>query len=452
MSGRAGPRRVGPGRFARVAEWVQRAAMHRGGLVAVAIIGTVAAMIAGFLLKAPCNPPRVWDGFQYSRNCYTDVLPLYGDRGGELKAARPFAHHGLAYRDLNLEYPALTGLFISSVNAPVPENDASKFLAANAMGLAIFGLIGAAALAAIARRPKRLVLYVAAPALVSYAFHNWDLLAVGFAAVGLWAFARDRDSLAGAMLGLGAAAKVYPGLIVPALMLARLREGRRAAPVFWNAFLWFAIPNAVVFAYAGGSAWWFPWKFQSMRLPNFETLWYFILHHGSRATQSDFWFDGGFAKTASALSLLLFVMGALLLLFFEWRRPRFRPVTTAFGLVVLFLLTAKVFSPQYAIWLLPFFVLVRVPWHAYVLFVLGDFFVLGAVWGFFNAIAHGGSQNDVLVLEIATGFRYLTLLYLLFWTRRGEDLTGDEPEPRSLPAGEPWLESPIEPQPLPEPT
>lgn len=430
---------------------IGRPAVGRGGVIALALIGTSLALTLGFLLKRECLPGFYQANEQYTRNCYSDIIFLYGRTGEpwtEPGKEKPLSEHGLAYRDNNSEYPPLTGLFISSVNAPVREGDVAGFFRANAIGLSLFALLATAGLAAMARVPKRMLLFVAAPALISYAFHNWDLLPVGFTTLALWAFVRDKDALAGALLGLGAASKLYPVFIIPVLMLARRREGQPAAPLALNALLWFAIPNAIVLAYAGVESWWFPFKFQSERLPNFETVWYFLLRRGQewspcRPGASCFWSDGGFAKAAQALSLLIFVIGAMLMMFFEWRRAKFRPITTAFGVVILALITAKVFSPQYALWLLPFFVLVRVPWHAYAAFVVGDFLVLSAIWAYF--VTHPGSDQDwhVVFLEVSVYVRYVLLGYVLWWVRRrGEDLVGEEPAPVALPAGERWAEEP----------
>ena len=428
----------------------------RAAVVLMAVIAGIFAMIAGFMVKKQCEPPRAWDGYQYTHNCYNDIMPLYGTRGGEFAfrpdcevrenaepsadcRSVPFSEHGLSYRDNRLEYPPLTGLAISAANAPVERGNAVGFFRVNALMLAVFGVIGAAALAAIARNPRRMVMYVLAPAMISYAFLNWDLLAVGLMALGLWAFVRERDVLSAALLGLGAAAKIFPGLIIPALMLARRRDGKPAWPLLVYSIFWFAVPNLVVLLFAGVDGWSFPYDFQTARVPNFETFWYFILHHGSRATGPEwnsFWFPAGgpFSKFAQYGSMALFGISLLILLWRESLRGDVRPITTGFGIMILFLMTTKVFSPQFAIWLLPFFVLVRVPWHAFVAFVLGDLFVLGSIWAYLNSFIEGvDSAPYLMVLEVSVFVRYAALVYVLIWTRRvGEDLTG---EPEQLPEG-----------------
>ena len=66
--------------------------------------------------------------------------------------------------------------------------------------------------------------FVLAPTLLIYGFMNWDLFAVALATGALVAFARRRDGLAGVLLGLGAAAKFYPALLLLPLIAHRLLQ------------------------------------------------------------------------------------------------------------------------------------------------------------------------------------------------------------------------------------
>src|SRR3712207_6328969 len=89
------------------------------------------------------------------------------------------------------------------------------------------------------------------PLLFVHAFTNWDLLAVALASLGLWAWARRRPVLAGALLGLGVAAKLYPVLLLGALFLLCLRSGRlrtwlRTAVAAGLAWLAVNVPVAVL--------------------------------------------------------------------------------------------------------------------------------------------------------------------------------------------------------------
>ncbi len=92
--------------------------------------------------------------------------------------------------------------------------------------------------------------------LVFHAFSNWDLLAMAFASAALWAWSRRRPVLAGAMIGLGTAAKLYPVflLVAIAVLAGAPAGGRRRVGVGSAALVWLAVNGPVALAYHRG--WW----------------------------------------------------------------------------------------------------------------------------------------------------------------------------------------------------
>ena len=82
----------------------------------------------------------------------------------------------------------------------------------------------------------------------------------------------------------------------------------------------------------------------------------------------------GTLNTATAVALVLAVIGIALLTLLAPRRPRLPQVL--FLLVVAFLLTNKVFSPQYTIWLLPLVALARPRWRLFLLWQACEAWVL----------------------------------------------------------------------------
>ena len=65
-----------------------------------------------------------------------------------------------------------------------------------------------------------------APGIVLAGTINWDMWAVGLLALGMYFFSRERLVLAGVLIGLGTATKLYPVLILGAILLLALRTGR----------------------------------------------------------------------------------------------------------------------------------------------------------------------------------------------------------------------------------
>lgn len=385
----------------------------------------------GFALKDRCTVNQ-WDGFQYRSSCYNDIFALYFFRG--FKATDEHPHGVFPYihgdgeleteGDGDLEYPVGTGLFVGGV-AQIAD-DGQSFFRWNAFFLAVAGLLAIALTAALARHPRRTLLFALAPAVVLYAFHNWDLLAVALMTVGLFAFWRRADRLAGVALGLGAAAKVFPGLILPALAVARWRE-RRSVP--WGmvvaAGAAFAALNFPVLL-ANPAGWLLPWDFQSTRFPNYETSWYMLYRHLGEVGGGFWWTT--FPRLSGLASTALFAGGALWLLRAESRRERIRPYALAFGLLIVFLLTSKVYSPQFALWLLPFFVLVRMPWQSFVAFALTDVAVWVAISSFFLAEQYGAGDPALrlTLVEVAVWVRYAVLGWMLWLSRSAEELVADD--------------------------
>ncbi|MGH2793431.1 MAG: glycosyltransferase 87 family protein [Actinomycetota bacterium] len=379
-------------------------------LIGIAALG----LAAGYALKSPCASGDWADGKQYRRLCYSDIVPLYGARG--------LADGRFPYIDADLEYPAGTGLYVGLIAKT--SSTLVSFVNANAVGLALMGLGTAALLAAMARDPRRVLLYAIGPPLILYAFHNWDLLAVGMAALGMYAFWRGADGWAGLWLGIGAATKLYPAFILPAFALALWRrDGKLPWRIVATFALGWAALNVPLMA-ADFAGWKYPWDFQSSRAPNFETSWFMAFRHFSPNYQG---LTTWYPTFANVLSGALFVVGTGVLLVLEGRRERVRPYALAFGIVVIFLLTAKVFSPQYALWLLPFFALLRIPLWSYVAFVVTDAAVWIAISGYFLAVqyASGDPTFRLDVTEVAVWARYIVLAILLVQSRRAEELHRD---------------------------
>jgi uncharacterized membrane protein len=373
---------------------------------------TLAGLVPAYFLKIPCTTHE-WDGYQYRRSCYNDIYALYSFRG--------LAEGDFPYIDTDLEYPVGTGLFMGAASAIV--GNGRSFFDVNAVGLGAFALAGTAALWSLSSDRRRLLAWAAAPSMILYAFHNWDLIAVGLMTLAVYAFYRHADRAAGVLAGMGAAAKLFPGLLVIPFFLTRRADGNSTA---WRSPLWavaaFAAVNLPILILSP-DGWWFPWSFQGTRFPNFENVWYFVYRHAGSLASSAFWF-GPYTRIVSALSGGLFLVASLVLVRAEARRPRVRPLVLAFGMLCLFLLTSKVFSPQYALWLLPFFVLLDIP-----LAGMGAFFATdAAVWfgisAYFLAVQHGSGDPDVRLtfVEIAVFARYAVIAWLLYWSRRAREL------------------------------
>jgi Glycosyltransferase family 87 len=375
------------------------------GLVLGAVLLSLAA---GYLLKLPCVGGDWSDGRPYNRLCYSDVVALYGsaDRDRGLDEDR------LPYLDGQNEYPLLSGLAMWA--AAVPATSAASFFNWSAVLLTACALATAWALYRMAGRHA--LMFALAPTLALHAFVNWDLLAVALATVATLAFLRARDASAGGLLGLGAAAKLYPGLLLIPFAIDRLRTGRRreaVALVVVGAAVWLVLN--LPFALAAPERWAEFYRFNTVRPPDFDSLWFLLGWHLGLE------WDVG---VVNSVSLVTFgVVAAAVWLVASRVRQGFPAWTFGFPLLVVFLLTNKVYSPQYGLWLLPWFALTLPDLRLFMAFQVADVAVFVTRFQFFARLLDVGPGLPFGFLEVALILRALVLVVcVVAWVRRGADV------------------------------
>jgi hypothetical protein len=313
-------------------------------------------------IGAPCAEGELSDGRQFSRLCYSDIVMLYRTEhlaDGRLPYLDPCPPDPSrpAAEPVCDEYPVLT--MYTMWLAARPSNGAGSFLLWNAALLSVAAGVVALCLHAVSR--ERAFWFALAPTLLAYAFMNWDLIAVAFATAGTLAFLRERDRMSGALLGLGAAAKLYPALLVVAFAAERIRRGDRrgaARVVLWAGGAWLLVN--LPFTLAGYEGWSRFFRLSANRPPDLDSLWFI----GCRWVAGEFpCLDSPFgllspSQLFTVMSGAVFVGTVALVWWLRARRnPAFPVWTFGLPLLILFVLTSKVYSPQFSLWLLPWFVL-----------------------------------------------------------------------------------------------
>ncbi|MBA3431613.1 MAG: DUF2029 domain-containing protein [Actinobacteria bacterium] len=312
-------------------------------------------LVAGWALKGQCL--GTWDGLQYRRLCYNDIQPLYTARGID-RHKFPYIDGRLTDGELQdgaIEYPIATGMFMWA--SGYLATTSNTYLVVSALLLTPVALVTSVLLARMSG--WRALLWAGAPALALYAFHNWDLLAVAATVGALFAAQRDRPLWAGALLGVGGALKLFPMLFLAPVALDRFRRDPRGAYVaVGGAVAVFAAAN-LPFAVVNPQGWVATYRFHALRGPDFNSIWHWVWPTIAPETLNAL--VGGLTAASCAVAL---AHGA--------RRARgtasypYLPVCAA--MLASFLLWGKVHSPQYALWILPFFVVLELPlmwWAAY---------------------------------------------------------------------------------------
>jgi uncharacterized membrane protein len=379
----------------------------RQPIVAVLLACSV-LLVLGFALKAQCR-----DDYNRDRDrllCSNDIQVLYATRG--LAERQPPYVDGRLTDDGQLtggtvEYPVLTGL--AAWLPALVVSDAADYLTATAVLLAPFALLSAAMLARLAR--WRALIFAAAPPLVWYSFHNWDHLVVAATVAALLAWYRGQPLVAAGLLGLGASLKVWPGFFVAPLVLERLRAGDRkgAAAVGGTAVAAWSAVN-LPFVAVNPAGWWAPYAFQGERRADI--------------TSGSIWFWGLPEVGLETLNRLIPALLALSFggaLAYGWHRSRaegrypFLGVSAA--MLAAFMLLNKAHSPQFALWLLPFFCLLRLRWGWWTTYLALDTVFYVGLFRWYYDLSQGvdfGLAKQALVIGVWGRAVMLVLLYVAF--------------------------------------
>ena len=394
------------------------------GFRAAAVTGGVAAIVAAllaFAVKLPCSAGGAWNSSvgQFRDACYTDIYPLYYGEGLSAGKVPYFGHP--------VEYPVLTGWtmqlaswLVKSVSDPFSRGADFYYVTGFLMSLCL--VAGVIATAASASGPRgagprglrgpwgfrdpgtRAALMTAlSPALILTAFINWDLLAMALTMAGLACWAGRNRVAAGALLGLGVAAKFYPLLIIGALFLVCLRAGKirdflvalGSGVVAW---LLVNVPVAL-FAPAG---WGRFYAFSQSRGADWGSIWYLLETYkvpvlgNSSLGQLNLMSSGLFGLGCVAIAFLVLMAP---------RRPRLPQV--CFLVLAAFLALNKVWSPQYVVWLVPLAVLARPRLWPYLLWQAAETVYFFGIWGYFTYLYTAPGSPGYT--GIGTGWYFATL-------------------------------------------
>ena len=378
----------------------------------------------GLAQKQPCASGNWGDLRQYRLLCYSDIVPLYGSEPVQDHHAPYFTTcpGGTACN----EYPVITMWAMRL--AAVPVHSFAGFFFANALLLAIAAAVTGFALYRMVG--MRALFFALAPTLLIYGFVNWDLIAVALATAATYAFVRGRDGAAGVLLGLGTAAKFFPVLLLVPFAAERLRtrEPRRAGSLAWWAVWAWLIVDAP-FMVLAPHQWSTFFRFNTDRGTDFDSLWYIACDriHG-RACISTNWIN--------RYSVLAFVVLTAIAWIIKVRRdPEMPRWQLGFPILVAFLLSNKVYSPQYGLWLLPWFALSLPSLPLFVAFELADvavFVTRFAYFGYLDGGANGWTHSfSIGFFQIAVLARAAILLVCVgtFVVRRARAPTPSlEPE------------------------
>lgn len=316
------------------------------------------------------------DQRQFFALCYSDVVALYGNEQldtGAFPYRTYWVEKGPDGKDVKryMEYPVVTGMYMYGAAKltswwqlghdkwGLPSAlSAVMFFNFVALGLALFWLVTIWATGRTARtRVWAPWLAALSPLVIVHIFTNFDAIPMAFVALAMLAWRRYDDDharwapwVAGACIGVGVASKWYPALFFVAIGVLCLRSGPVRSFVEAAAagvVAWVGVNAAIAVQYPAGWA-------------------EFFRYNLTRSAESDSLFGvardlGGFTWNSAVLNglslffLVLGIAGVVAVGLLATRPPTLAQLM--FLLVAVFLLTNKIWSPQYSLWLVPLAVL-----------------------------------------------------------------------------------------------
>ncbi|MEU8958920.1 glycosyltransferase 87 family protein [Streptomyces sp. NPDC048518] len=374
-------------------------------IIALVALGMFAL---GMIQKMPCYNGAWFFGAssQYTHACYSDIPHLYQGRG--------FADGLVPYFDKlpgdmeYLEYPVLTGVFMEVASWLTPgsgsiQHQEKIYWMVNAgILMACTAVLALCVAQTHRRRPWDALLVALAPALALTATINWDLLAVALTAAAMLMWSRARPLAFGVLLGLATAAKLYPVLLLGPLLILCWRAGR------WRAFgvalagtvgTWLIVNLPVILL--AGDGWSKFYTFSKERGVDFGSFWLILSQRMDSPLSTDT------VNTLATILMLLACLSVGALGLTAPRRPRFAQL--AFLVVAAFVLTNKVYSPQYVLWLIPLAALARPRWRDFLIWQACEVAYFLGIW-MYLAYTTSGDAHKGLPTE---GYQLVTAIHLL---------------------------------------
>jgi len=295
------------------------------------------------------------------------------------------------YRDFASEYPQVsTYLFYVPflIRAGI---DAHQFNVIFSGLMAAFALGSIVLLGNLLGNGRRKALLLLLPACLYFTFNRFDVIPCFVGLAALWLLARNRLSLSGFALGVGFLTKWYLALLLPIFLVYAARSNRKAA--WWMCGVFLVTVAAILlptFVAGGLDALLSPYLFHLNRPMNQESLPYLLNILFERFFQVDF-------SRSSAMLVFLVLQFSMVPVCIGAKIDSIEKVMKWSALTVLvFLLFAKFYSPQWILWVAPLLILATRGWWA---------------------------VASLIALDVAT-YLYFPVVYDLIWPRGAASAAG----------------------------
>ena len=354
------------------------------------LILAVLAALVSFTKFSHCQSTTWATPDQYIHACYSDLPSLFGERG-LIDNKWPYASKTNA-----VEYPVITGLVMYATSF-VAHSPISYFNI-NAIFLALLFIV----VILIARRikPEFAYLIPLAPAMVASLYINWDLWAIATMMLAIYWFDRKQNIYSAIAIAISISTKFLPVFLLFPIAFILWRQNRVKELLKYigtTAGVWIAI-NAP-FALTTPTGWWRFYKLNMERQADWGSLWLALDQLGINLANLNY----------LAILLLLIGMTSVAIFLFELKHtPTLASV--AFVVLAVVMISSKVYSPQYVLWLTPLAVIAltnKKDLHAFWIWQIAETLYHVAIWQHLALFtgAHFGLQQGayatITLLRIA---------------------------------------------------
>lgn len=231
--------------------------------------------------------------------------------------------------------------------------------------------------------------WILAPSFIFYSTLNYDLPVVFLIVLAVYLFMKEKYYGATAALAIGTVVKVFPVFLLPIFILKSPKKD------WLNLFLLF---GAIVLLLN------LPYMFRDFDSFMFTYTWQIGQNLSKDPSAGTYWwiFYPIFGKFTGWVSLLLFAG----LYYFSWKKLKNTSIIQlGIAVILIFLLTDRIYSPQYNLYLLPFLALATYKVNKPVFYIMDFFDVAIVLFCFFL-------KDNPVYLQIIVFARYGLLIWL----------------------------------------
>ncbi len=284
-----------------------------------------------------------YNSWSFYHSNYSDILSLW--------AGRHLFLHQVPYIQNRIEYPVLMGITMwvtSYFSGPI------LYFIANAVILSFCAAGTFLILEKILGRYS--LLFALSPLLYAYEFLNWDIISIFFMVLGFYFYRNEKWKAAGFWMSLAVFSKFFP--IVLLFFLVIELWSKKETQALKSLSKYFVVTSLVInvpFLVANPYNWSYFFEYNFLRQGMSSVLDLFYYPNLNNSVSNSVFY--------ALIDIVSYItVGASLYLLFRWSRRKYiTPVQASALCFTVIMLSNKVFSPHYMMWVLVFALLAELP-------------------------------------------------------------------------------------------